>query len=659
MKHIIIGTAGHVDHGKTTLVKALTGIDTDRLVEEKRRGVTIEPGFAYLDFEDGTRAGIIDVPGHERFIRNMLAGSGGVHLSMLVIAADEGVMPQTREHLGILTQLGIKDGLIVITKTDKVENDWLELVVEDINELTRNTFLKDKPNIFVSATTGIGIDELKTALLDMINNQSKSIQEHVRYTSDNASTHVGDAPQCVPQAESNTSPFRLPVDRVFPVDGFGMVVTGTIIDGSVKLGDTVEIKPSGEKATVRNLQVHGENVENAYEGQRTAISLSGIKRGSIKRGDVLAAEGSINITNVIDVKLNVLPDSKRTIKNGTELHFYHGVRTMLAKVFLLDKIELNHDKSCYARLKLKEQLPCKRGDRFVVRFYSPLETVGGGIILDSLPQNKLSRNNTAIQSLKIRELGSNEDIIILEADRINKVFTLKEISKQTDVNINECEKIINNFITEDKIKKLPSGKYISEKSLDNIGQKCKKILIEYHKEFPLRAGMNIAELRQKILPSTIATDGGEVLEMLKNKGFISISNNNASTPEFSPNLNEIQKKIKEQVIAELTKTRYDTPLKEALASMFRRNEQKDFEQVFESLKNNAEIIMLSTLIFWLSENYENAITIVQNHFKENQTLTLAECRDMLGTSRKFALAFLEHLDGKRITKLVGDTRVLN
>jgi selenocysteine-specific elongation factor len=638
LKHIIIGTAGHVDHGKTTLVKALTGIDTDRLVEEKRRGVTIEPGFAYMDFEDGTRAGIIDVPGHERFIRNMLAGSGGVHLSMLVIAADEGVMPQTREHLGILTQLGIKDGLVVITKTDKVENDWLELVVDDIKELVKNTFLENKPNVFVSVVTKVGINELKIALMEMISNLTKH-----------------------PSSQKSPSfiPFRLPVDRVFPVDGFGMVVTGTIIDGSVKLGDTVEIKPSGEKATVRNLQVHSENVENAYEGQRTAISLSGIKRGSIKRGDVLTAEDSINITNVIDVKLNVLPDSKRTIKNGTELHFYHGVRTMLAKVFLLDKTELNHDKSCYARLKLKEQLPCKRGDRFVVRFYSPLETIGGGIILDSLPQNKLSRNNTAIQSLKIRELGSNEDIIILEADRINTVFTLKEMIKQTDVNIDECEKIINNLTTMGKIKKLPSGKYISEKSLDSIGQKCKKILIEYHKEFPLRTGMNIAELRQKILPNIIASDGGEVLEMLKNMGFISISNNNASTPEFSPNLNEGQKKIKEQIIAELTKTRYDTPLKEALASMFRRNEQKDFEQVFESLKNNAEIIMLSTLIFWLSENYENAITLIQNHFKENQTLTLAECRDMLGTTRKYALAFLEHLDGKRITKLVGDVRMLS
>ena len=322
MKHVIIGTAGHVDHGKTELVKALTGIDTDRLEEEKRRGVTIELGFAHLDFEDGMRIGVIDVPGHEKFIRNMLAGAGGIDLAVLVIAADEGVMPQTREHFGILEQLGIGDGLVALTKLDKVELDWLELVTEDVTQLVKGTFLEGKPILPVSARTGEGIPELKFALREMAD-------------------AVGE--------RDGSLPFRLPVDRVFPIDGFGIVVTGTLIEGTVRVGDSAEVLPSGAKTIVRNIQIHDENAKAAFAGQRTAISLTGVKRGDIRRGDVVAADGSLNVTDVVAVRLNVLPDSGRTIKTGSELHMYHGTRTILAKVRLLGCNELEDGESSYAQ----------------------------------------------------------------------------------------------------------------------------------------------------------------------------------------------------------------------------------------------------------------------------------------------------------------------
>ena len=629
MKHVIIGTAGHVDHGKTALVKALTGIDTDRLEEEKRRGVTIEPGFAYIDFDDGTRAGIIDVPGHERFIRNMLAGAGGVDLAMLVVAADEGVMPQTREHLGILTQLGISDGIVVITKTDKVEPDWLELVIDDISQLLSGTFLESKPYFPVSAHTGEGLPELKKALRSMIDN-----------------TKEKDA----------KIPFRLPADRVFPVDGFGTVVTGTLIEGSVKVGDTAEILPSGDKAPVRNIQVHGENAETAFAGQRTAISLAGIKRGTIKRGDILAAEGTVNVTEIIDVKLNVLPDSERTIKNGSELHLYHGARTMLAKVFLLEKTELVSGEHSFARLKLKEPLPCKRGDRFVVRFYSPIETIGGGIILNSMPKHRISRSKTTIDSLKIREQGCIEDIAGLVAYELGGVFSETDLCKYADIDKTTCRETVKLLAEEGRILQLQAGKYISINILEKIGKECKELLALYHESNPLRAGMNIAELRQKILEKTDTSSANAVLKALKERGLISLSETTAALPEFSIKLTPEQNKMREKLIAEFEKAKYDVKSPDELSAIFSKNEKRSFEQIFESLVSGGELIMLSPQIYWLKSDYEEAIKLIRSHFEKSEEITLAQCRDMLKTSRKYALAILEHLDGRQATKLQGDSR---
>ena len=632
MKHVIIGTAGHVDHGKTALVKALTGIDTDRLEEEKRRGVTIEPGFAYLDFDDGSRAGLIDVPGHERFIRNMLAGSGGIDLAMLVVAADEGVMLQTREHLGILTQLGISDGLVVITKSDKADPDWMELVEDDVMGLVSGTFLENNRFIQVSAVTGAGISELKNALHSMI---EKVTEKNVNIS------------------------FRLPVDRVFPVDGFGTVVTGTLIEGMIKVGDFAEILPSGEKAPVRNIQVHGKNTETAYAGQRTAISLAGVKKGNIKRGDVLSAVDMMNVSGLLDVKLNIFKDSDRTVKNGSELHIYHGAMSTLSKVFLFTDNELVPGESCYARLKLKESLPCKRGDRFVIRFFSPVETIGGGIILDSAPVNRIKRNDKSIDALKIREAGNLYDIADLAAFEIGTVFTEMLLCKRTDIDMKTCSDIIEELIKNESIIKLLPGKYVSGKVIDRIGKESKDSLTLYHKSNPLRSGMNIAELRQKLIPDIETPEANAVITVLQKTGDLKLTGNIVSIPGFMISYTPVQNKIHEKLMTEFRESVYDTKSPDELVSLFPKNEKRDFNQLFESMISSGELIMLSPQIYWLQEHYENAVNMIKNHFNEKNDLTLAECRDILNTSRKYALAFLEHLDGKQVTKMTGDSRVIS
>ena len=629
--HVIIGTAGHVDHGKTALIKALTGIDTDRLEEEQRRGVTIELGFAYLDFEDGTRAGIIDVPGHERFIRNMLAGAGGIDLAMLVVAADEGVMPQTREHLGILMQLGIRHGLVAVTKLDKVEQDWLELVREDIAQLVEGTFLEGKPLIPVSAHTGEGLQELKRALGKILG-------------------AVGE--------KNLDMPFRLPVDRVFPAQGFGIIVTGTLIEGAVSVGDAADILPSGDKTTVRSIQVHGEAVDTAYAGQRTAINLTGQKRGDLSRGDVVAAKGSLNVTDVFDARLSMLRDSKRKIKSGAELHLYHGARTLLAKVTLLDSEELRGGESCYARFRLREPLPCKRGDRFVVRFYSPIETIGGGVILDSSPKRQRSYKKLAPEALRIREHGSGEDIANHAALEFSAVFSEEELRRRTDLDEKACRTAVEALITNGKLIELLPNSFISSGTMEVLSKKCTRLLEEYHGKHPLRAGVNVAELRQKLLPDADSADAGAVLNMLCDSGVAALSGNIASLPSHVVRMTPRQDKIRGSMLKTLRSVGYDTPSQEELALSFAKNEISDFHKVLENMIAGGELVMLSPQIFWLSDVYQEAMVKLRAYFENHAEITLAECRDLLGTSRKYALALLEYLDGKQITRKSGDARKL-
>ena len=369
-RYRIIGTAGHIDHGKTWLVKALTGTDTDRLAEEKRRGITIENGFAFLKFPDGREAGIIDVPGHERFIKNMLAGAGGIDIAMVVIAVDEGVMPQTREHLAILSLLGIRKGVIVLTKGDL---EWKKGLDQEIREFAEGTFLENADVVVTSAVDGRGIEELRRVLWKLCT---------AGKTTGNQNLSRNESDSCTGRMGTKASAFRLPIDRVFSLKGFGTVVTGTLLDGSLGLNYDAMLYPRAERVKIRGIQVHGQEISEAVPGQRVAVNLPGIGKEHISRGEILAAAGSMEGTMIADVRLQLLKSGQRTLKSGTRVHLYHGAAELVCKIILFDRAVLKPGEEAIVQLRMEQVTAMKAGDHFVIRFYSPVETIGGGVVLN-------------------------------------------------------------------------------------------------------------------------------------------------------------------------------------------------------------------------------------------------------------------------------------
>lgn len=380
-RYRIIGTAGHIDHGKTWLVKALTGTDTDRLAEEKRRGITIENGFAFLKFPDGREAGIIDVPGHERFIKNMLAGAGGIDIAMVVIAVDEGVMPQTREHLAILSLLGIRKGVLVLTKGDL---EWKKGLDQEIREFAEGTFLENADVVVTSAVDGRGIEELRRVLWKLCT---------AGKTTENQNLSRNESDSCTGRMGTKASAFRLPIDRVFSLKGFGTVVTGTLLDGSLGLDYDAMLYPRAERIKIRGIQVHGQEVSEAVPGQRVAVNLPGIGKEQISRGEILATAGSMEGTMIADVRLQLLKSGQRSLKSGTRVHLYHGAAELVCKIILFDREVLKPGEEAVVQLRMEQVTAMKAGDHFVIRFYSPVETIGGGVVLNPNRVKRKKRQN--------------------------------------------------------------------------------------------------------------------------------------------------------------------------------------------------------------------------------------------------------------------------
>ncbi|MBR5490599.1 MAG: selenocysteine-specific translation elongation factor [Oscillospiraceae bacterium] len=632
MKNVILGTAGHVDHGKTALIHALTGIDTDRLIEEKRRGITIELGFAHLDFSDGLRVGIVDVPGHEKFIKNMLAGAGGIDLGMLVVAANESVMPQTVEHLNILRILGIKDGLVVISKKDMVDDEWIELVREEISALVKGTFLEGKPIVAVSAHTGEGLERLK-----------EEIRRLVLATED----------------KNLKIPFRLPVDRVFPVDGFGTVVTGTLIEGVVSVGDIAEISPSGCTAKVRSLQVHGKDVAAASSGQRVAINLAGIKRDEIARGDVVAKQGSLNTSLLLDVRLDLLPNSKRTVKNGSMLHLYHGSRELLAKVVLLDRDMLKPGESCYAQFRMKEALPSKIGDPFVVRFLSPLETIGGGVVLDDNPAKHKRNQKSVIDGLKVRENGSLEKKLVqLIAEHGFAMPNAAQLAKVLNLQHEDIIDEIHSLVSRGVIVEARPDAYIAASSLDSLWLSCKKILQDYHAANPLHAGMRLPALRQKLFKTLGKAECDAILKIFAAEEKIRISADTAALHDFKIEFTKRQNAIYKKILDMYTQWRLEVPNSDEVIAMFPPKERDDAKKVFESMLSSGMLVSIAPQLCIFKDSYDEAFAKLLECFKDSEEVSLAYYRDFLKTSRKYAMALMEHFDKMKITRYDGASRRL-
>ena len=632
MKHVIIGTAGHVDHGKTVLVKALTGTDTDRLAEEKRRGITIEPGFARLDWPDGTQAGIVDVPGHEKFIKNMLAGAGGIDLAMLVIAADEGVMPQTVEHMDILSLLGVQGGLVVLTKAELVDDDWLEFVRRQALELTEGTFLEGTPILAVSAVTGQGIPELRDALYRLVQEARE---------------------------KSALAPFRLPIDRVFSVDGFGTVVTGTLTEGAVRVGDAVELVPSGLQSRVRTLQVHGESVDAAYAGQRAALNLTNLQKTEIHRGDAAVRPGSVRPSRMLDVRLRCLESAKRTVLDGSQVHLYHGTSVHLAKAVLLDRDELRPGESCLAQLRLTEPMAVKQGDRFVIRFYSPVETIGGGKVLDPRPLRHKRHDPVVLDSLILREQGSGSQRLLQAAEEFGvSLPDSSQLAERSGLDTGTAVSLLADLLNQGKLAEPLSGRYAAASALDTLWDRCRELLSAYHQKHPLHAGMLAAELRQKLFRQITPAEGDALLEVFRAEGRMKRAENHWALAEFSIRLTKRQTALRDTLLERFLRDGPEPDTIEAVLDSIPPERREEACQVLDSLLTGGELVRLSPELYWHRGVFQKGLDILRTLCANHGAVTLAEVRDALGTTRKYALLFLEACDRRQITVREGDCRRL-
>ena len=634
MKHVIVGTAGHIDHGKTTLIRALTNRDTDRLKEEQKRGISIELGFTYFDLPSGKRAGIIDVPGHEKFIKNMLAGVMGIDIVLLVIAADEGVMPQTSEHLAILDLLGIDKGFIVMTKADLVEKEWIELVEEDIRESIKGSFLENAPIIPVSSVTRDGIEEV-TKLIDELAQEVEM-------------RDVDDMP-------------RLPVDRVFSIAGFGTIVTGTLLSGKFNVGDEVQVFPGEDIGRIRSLQVHDEDVSTAYAGQRVAINISGIKKSEIERGDVVAPIDSMKKTMMLDAKIKLLENMDRSIENRTRLRLYIGSKEVLCRIVLLDRDVINPGEEAYAQLRLEEETVAKRGDRFILRFYSPMYTIGGGKVLEPNPNKKKQFDEKAIEELKIKEEGKSIDIIErIILDNSEKFPTIKEIATTTAILEEKVKEDIKALENKNKLVLFNLTKEVYVIHIDyfnSLKEDVLKELEKFHKNYPLKAGMPKEEIRSKFLSNANSRVGDRFIELLVEMNYIDKNMEKVHIKGFEIEYNDIQLEIKKELIHLYTSNNFMPPKKEDVYQEL-KYDKNQIEQVLNALISNGDIIQLNSEICLYKSTYKEAQDILINYLNKKDTITVAEYRDILDTNRRVALGLLEYFDQEKITKRDGDIRSL-
>lgn len=631
MKQLIIGTAGHVDHGKTVLIKTLTGVDTDRLQEEKKRGISIDLGFAPLRLPGGRLAGIVDVPGHERFIHNMLAGAAGMDLVLLVIDATEGVMPQTREHLDILGILGVQKGIVVITKTDLVEEEWLELVSEEVKEELKGTFLETAPLAFVSAFKKTGLEELKTLIDEM--------------TADLA-------------VRNAAGPLRLPVDRSFVIDGFGTVLTGTLIQGAVSVGDTVLIVPPGTQARVRNIQVHDTNVEKAFAGSRVALNLSGLEKSEVLRGSVVSTPGYFTQTDLIDVWAELLPGAPRPLKNLDPVHFFLGTARRVARLLLLDRSELKPSEGAFVQCRLDKPLVAERGDYFVMRSYSPMITIGGGKVLDPHPKKHRRFRQEVTQRLdQLKQepraggdaafLGSKlEELIIAEPKTLSKETRLADLA---------VEEILEKLADEGQVVKIGPA-YLLKKSFVQYKELLLKELSGYHQNKPLDRGMSRARLRGFLPAAFSQRHYDALLDYLTEASEVEQQDDLVYCHAFVPK----PSKEEQKTLASLEKIYLDTgfqppsaekALEQAGAKAARR------EEFFNYLQQKGVLVKVSDDLYFHHQIYEKALDLLRHHFKNNDQIILATFRDLLGSTRKYAQALLEHFDAVKLTRRVEDYRV--
>lgn len=621
MDSIIVGTAGHIDHGKTALVKALTGHDTDTLAEEKKRGISINLGFTGFILPNGRTLGIVDVPGHERFIKNMLAGATGIDAALIIIAANEGIMPQTREHMDILSYLGIQKYLIVLTKIDLVDEEFKELVIEDIQSFIKGTFLEGTKIVEVDSVSRKGFNDLIRELEILTSN----IRER-----------------------SFTKKPRMNIDRVFSVKGYGTVVTGTLMEGVLKTEDELVVYPQGIAVKVRNLQVHEHNVESAYAGQRTAINLSNVAVDEVKRGNTVATKDSVFVTDRIDVRFSIVRITKLEMGRFYKLKLYVGAAEEVARFVPISHKKVKAGDEGYGQILLDHEIAVLKGDRFVLRTISPVTTIGGGIIID--PEAAKYKNNSEerLRSLQMKDSASSKEIIE-EFIKNNPFSTFDQIAA-----------FLNKDIKEEELKELETDEailfiekqYIHAEYLMHYRYMVEDILSDYHKKNRLRKGIPKAELLEK-LDLSHKKQCETMLKYLAGKNFVRLDQNLVSRFDFKPALTEEQKKEKAELAERILESGYTF-----LTAVELTENVREKQQVLEFMLQDGFMVLPGQYIL-ADDQYKKAKEAAERLFRENGVLKLPDFRDSIGTSRKFALMLLERFDQEKFTRRQGDDRILN
>ena len=590
MQNVIVGTAGHVDHGKTCLIKALTGTDTDRLKEEQKRGITIELGFANLPNDAGIHIGIIDVPGHEKFVKNMLAGIGGIDLVLLVVALDEGVMPQTVEHFEILKMLHIKQGIVVFTKADLVDEDWAELVNDDVDNLVKGTFMEKADRIQVSAYTGKNIDVLKQMIVDKVRAAGARRQEKEL--------------------------FRLPIDRVFTMEGFGTVVTGTLLEGCCQVGQEVELYPTEKTVKIREIQTHGHKVDMAYAGQRTALNLVNIKKDEINRGDVLAAQDSLLKSQFIDAKVQLFSSTDRELRNGDTVHINYGSAQAICKAVLLDKDVLSAGEEAYVQFRFDEPVAVRRNDRFIIRFYSPTITFGGGIVLEAEALKHKRNHEEVIDSLHIKELGTDLEVLELELKEESRYFPVPKIlAAKLNWTNQETEEQLEVLVKGKKAVRLSDGSFIHKDYWNEITQYGTELLNQFHKENPISDGMEKEEFKSRILDTFKIRESkkADVLlnEMIKRSITVTMASAIAAAgfnAEYSHELKGMLKDIEDTYL----KAGYEIPATDDVIGKFK--DKKMAKQIVNDLVKKGTLIKINPGALIHKDNWDKAMGLLKGYF---------------------------------------------
>jgi len=632
LKQVVLGTAGHIDHGKTALVRAPTGVDTDRLKEEKERGITTELGFTFLDLPSGIRLGIIDVPGHEKFVRHMVAGAWGIDFVGLIIAADEGAMPQTREHLDICSLLKVKKGLVVLTKTDLVDPDLLELVTEEVREMVQDTFLRDAPILPVSSVTGEGVPQLIAA----IDSLAKEVEER-----------------------GSEGLLRLPIDRVFVMKGFGTVVTGTMVSGSLSVGETVEILPSGLQGKVRNLQVYNQPVEKAVAGQRTAANLQGIETSAIERGEVVVRPQTLTPTGLIDAYLEHLPNSPKPLKHRSNLRFHIGTSVALASVFLLDQEELLPGKGAFVQIRLGRPLVAIPQDRFVIRDVSATRTLGGGVVIDNHPSKHKRHSPPTTEDLTVLRDGSGEQVLgqhiwrsgmngIGLQDLVGRVVMApKEIQTSLEKMIKKGNVLL---VDPERMKVIDIGRY------ERLREMALVQLRTFHERFPMKSGLSKEEFRTK-LPMEVDIKLFHILlnSLIQSKDLVAEKDKLRLSGHHVSSIDE--KGLIERVESAVLKAGLQPPSPKELTEAWSEKEA-EILAVFEHLSHEGVLVRIRSGLYFHRASFEKLKADLLGYLKIHQEITTPQFKEMTGVSRKFAIPLIEYFDEIKLTIRVGEKRVL-